>query len=104
MTRCLPCIKLNTSLLSFHRFKKRLGLPFAHLPLLFRLGLGSLHIFVWRFCRFVSASSFQVASEFPLRRFLRRGGRCRILLSTFTFSRRRRRRFIFSFARTRCFF
>src|SRR5438034_8785270 len=75
MTRCLAFIKLNASLLIFHRFKKRLGLTFAHLPLLFRFGLGSLHIFVWRFCRFVSASSFQFASEFPLRRFLRRGGR-----------------------------
>src|SRR4030095_9862522 len=46
-TTCCPAfIKLNPSLLIFHRFKKRLGLTFAHLTFFFQFGLGQLGIFV----------------------------------------------------------
>ena len=45
-TGCLAFIKLNPSLLIFHRFKKRLGLTFAHLTFFFHFGLGQLGIFV----------------------------------------------------------
>src|SRR6266516_1250315 len=99
MTRRLAFIKLNAGLLIFHRLEERRSLTFAHLAFFLSFGLGHLRIFACWFLRFVLASPFNFTGKFLLRRFLRRGRWCRILLSTFAFSRRWRRRFIFSFSR-----
>src|SRR4029450_5247255 len=89
-TRCLVFIELNPSLFIFHRFKKRLGLTFAHLTFFFHFGFGHLGIFVRWFLWFVLASAFHFASKFFLRRF----GWSSRWLTVFALSRGRRWRFV----------
>src|SRR5207244_11392465 len=74
-TRCPAFIELNSSLFIFHRFKKRLGLTFAHLTFFFHFGLRRLGIFVRWFLWFFLACSFHFTGNFFLRRFRRRN-RC----------------------------